>query len=283
MRQFLWAIVPLLATVSPASGHAEASRMAAQLNTSGRVDISYELRFWFIPFGHTNYHVSYRDRTYQATSQFNTSGLVSVFWQAQINAGVSGRISGRKISPYIYDSYSRRSAEKIQQVKLTFQRRGPPLLLANPPYNTKRYPVSVSEQEAGIDPMSAISFILTGVSATPQHPCGNIVRIFDGRRRYNIVFTYLRDDHTDAHNLKMAGPVHVCAVHYQQIAGFKPKLLQGKNHWPPIYARVIDIATPSAPMGRYVVPLQLWANTDWGQVSAHITDLRIDGRSLLRN
>jgi hypothetical protein len=238
------------------------------------------LRFWFIPFGHTTYHVTYSGSTYQATSHFNTSGLVSVFWQAQISAGVSGWLSRHKIAPFIYDSYTRRSGGKFQQVKLSFQKAGPPILFASPPYDTKRYPVSTKEQESGIDPMSAISFILTGMSATPQQPCGRVVRVFDGRRRYDIVFTFLHDDSVSHLHFQPGDRLHVCALQYRQIAGFKPNLLRGKNLWPPIYAQVLDITTPTAPLGRYLIPVKLWSNTEWGQVSAHLTGLRIDGQSM---
>ncbi len=281
MRKILWAIVALLATVCSTIAGTTNPKARPSLQTDGRVDITYELRFWFIPFGHTNYHVTYDNSTYQATSHFNTSGLVSVFWQAQITAGVSGWLSGHKIAPFIYDSYARRSTGKIQKVKLTFQKRGPPILLANPPYNTKRYPVSVKEQEAGIDPMSAISFILTGVSATPQQPCGRVVRVFDGRRRYDIAFSFLHDEKASRNHLQGVSKEYVCALSYRQIAGFKPNLLRGKSHWPPIYARVAEIKTTSAPLERYVVPVELWADTDWGRVSAHLTNLRIDGRTRL--
>jgi hypothetical protein len=74
--------------------------------------------------------------------------------------------------------------------------------------------------------------------------------------------------------------LHVCALQYRQIAGFKPNLLRGKNLWPPIYAKVLDITTPTAPQGRYLIPVKLWSNTEWGQVSAHLTGLRIDGQSM---
>lgn len=247
----------------------------------GRIDVAYELRFWFVPFGHTEYHAIFDKGIYQATSHFSTSGFVSVFWQAQINAGVSGRLAQSTLAPFIYDSYARRSADKIQQVKLSFHQYGPPTLLANPPYNTKRYPVSVQEQEKGIDPMSAIGAILTGLSTTPQQPCGTVVRVFDGRRRYNIAFTYLRDEKQVPHAPLQTDMLHICALHYRQIAGYKPNLLRGKNRWPSIYARIVDIVAPSAPLGRYVIPVELWADTDWGRVSASLTGLSINGEHLV--
>lgn len=283
MRQILWGIIALSAVVWLTSVSAAAAKTQLARHSDSRVDITYELRYWFIPFGHTNYQVTYDDSTYQATSHFNTSGLVSVFWQAQISAGVSGWLRRHKIVPFVYDSYARRSGGKFQQVKLFFQKAGPPILFASPPYNTKRYPVSAREQEAGIDPMSAISFILTGMSATPLQPCGRIVRVFDGRRRYDISFSFLHNDTASHYHLQGTNGVHVCAVQYRQIAGFKPNLLRGKNLWPPIYARVVDVMSPAAPLGRYVIPVKLWSNTDWGQVSAHLTSLRIDGRNIFHS
>ena len=70
----------------------------------------------------------------------------------------------------------------------------------------------------------------------------------DGRRRYNIEFTYIKDEPVTLGKL-YAGNAHLCQVHYHQIAGFKPKILKEGAAFPPIYADFADIPAAGAPNG----------------------------------
>lgn len=280
MRQFLWAaalagglILPALAAPSKAPERTASIAPAG----SGSIDVAYDLRYWFIPFGHTTYHGVFTEGTYRASSYFKTSGVVSVFWQAEIDAGASGRVEAHKVSPFIYDSHYRRGSEHKQQVKLTYRADGPPRLFAQPAYNTKKYPVPEAEQEKGVDPMSAITLILSGVMADAKNPCGTVAPVFDGRRRYNIAFTYIKDQQVKLDNGIYNGAAHLCRVHYDQIAGYKPKMLKEGEAWPPIFVLTADVKDASAPEGHYVVPLKAWANTSWGTVTAELTKLKTGG------
>ena len=265
-------IVPALAGAPGAQiASAAASAVVAPVHT---LDLAYDMRFWFIPFGHTTYHGVFENGTYQASSYFKTSGLVSVFWQAEIDAGSSGRVEPHAIKPYIYDSYYRRGSEKKQRVKLTYRPDAPPELLADPKYNTTKYPVSVKEQEEGLDPMSAVTLIFSGVKADAQNPCGTVAPVFDGRRRYDIEFTYVKDQPVKLDNGVYNGPAHLCRLHYKQIAGYKPKMLKEGAAWPTIFADIADIPAEGTPGGRFTVPVKVWADTSWGRVTAELSHLK---------
>ena len=280
--QILWAAalsITSAAMLAPAALGGETARTAsAASEPAGTLDLSYEMRFWFVPFGHTTYRGVFADNTYQASSYFKTSGLVSVFWQAEIDAGASGNVETRSVAPYVYDSFATRSSEKKQRVKLTYDGKGPPKLFANPAYNTKQFPVSVEEQEKGVDPMSAVTLIVSGLSADAKNPCGTVAPVFDGRRRYNVEFTYLKDQPLKLENGLYSGPAHLCRIRYHQIAGYKQEILSGdKSKWPPIFALVADIPDASAPLGHYVVPLKMWAKTEWGTVTVELSALNASG------
>ena len=280
-RQILWAaalsatlVWPALAGERPAATNPGPQRLAAAApETKATLELAYDMRFWFVPFGHTTYRGVFANNTYQASSYFKTSGLVSVFWQAEIDAGSSGTVDPHNVTPYVYDSYYRRGSEKKQRVKLTYKPDGPPELLSAPPYDTKKYPVPAEEQERGVDPMSAVTLIVSGVQADAKNPCGTVAPVFDGRRRYDIEFTYIKDEAVKLDNGLYNGTAHLCRLHYKQIAGYKPKMLKEGEAWPPIFAQVADIPDTNAPLGRYVVPLKLWAKTSWGTVTVELSKL----------
>jgi hypothetical protein len=280
MRQMLWAgalagglFMPAMAAGMPQAKPINVATLTPQ--KTAIINVAYNLRFWFIPFGHTTYRGVFKGGTYQASSYFKTSGFVSMFWKSEIDAGASGRVGPHGLSPYIYDSYNRRSPTKKQRVKLTFHDGAPPKLTATPVYNTNKYPVSAKEQEEGIDPMSAVTLILSGLSADKANPCGTVAPVFDGRRRYNLEFTYLKDQKVKMENGVYTGTAHLCRVRYRQIAGYKQEIINGdKQKWPPIFALVADVPAAGAPHGHYVVPVKLWSKTKWGTVTAELSKLK---------
>lgn len=285
-RQILWAAALSAALACPALAGDQAMAGGSQRLASvapeakATIDLAYEMRFWFIPFGHTTFRGVFANNTYQASSYFKTSGLVSVFWQAEIDAGASGNVEARSVAPYVYDSFATRSREKKQRVKLTYDGKGPPKLFAKPAYNTKEFPVPIEEQEKGVDPMSAVTLIVSGLSADAKNPCGTVAPVFDGRRRYNVEFTYLDDQPFKLENGLYNGRAHLCRIRYHQIAGYKQEILNGdKSKWPPIFALVADIPDASAPLGHYVVPLKMWAKTEWGTVTVELSMLKTHGET----
>jgi len=243
---------------------------------SGNVEIAYSLSFWGIPFGETSYAGKLLNGGYSASSHFNTSGIVSVFWQATIDASATGHVSEHTITPAEYDSFYRRGSSKKERVKVTFDA-GTVTTLADPPYDLSKYSVSDAEKREAVDPMSAITLVLTGIKADRTNPCGTVAPVFDGRRRYNIEFTYIKDERVNLGTL-YAGNAHRCQVHYRQIAGFKPKILKEGAAFPPIYADFTDIPAQGAPAGHYVVALKLWSRLNWGTVSAELTTLHVPPR-----
>ena len=73
-----------------------------------------------------------------------------------------------------------------------------------------------------------------------------------------------------------AGKAHLCQLHYNQIAGFKPKILKEGRELPPAYAWLAEISGAAAPHGHYLVPLKLWASTGFGTVTATLTRLKVE-------
>jgi hypothetical protein len=242
----------------------------------GTLSLAYSIAFWGIPFGQTNYDGHFSDAGYSAKSHFETSGIVSVFWNAIIDATANGRITPHGLAPNEYDSYYRRSETKKERVKVTFAN-GDATTFADPPYNATQWPVTADQKRDAVDPMSAVTLILAGVKADAANPCGTVAPVFDGRRRYDITFRYVKDEPVKLANGLYNGRAHLCELHYNQIAGFKPKILKEGKAFPPMYADFADV--PGGAGGHYVVALKLWSAMAWGTVTADLTQLHVGGEA----
>ncbi|HSC17437.1 MAG TPA: DUF3108 domain-containing protein [Rhizomicrobium sp.] len=244
---------------------------------SGGMDVDYTIAFWTLPFGHTSFALRFNNSAYRIESHFETSGIISALWDSHIDASASGQIGARGIAPATYDSMYRRGNTHHQRVRVTFPAGAVPVTYADPPYNTKKYPVSDEEKKQGYDPLSAATSFLAGLRATAGNPCGTAAPVFDGRRRYNIEFTYVRDEQVKLESGLYSGKAHLCQLHYNQIAGFKPKILKEGRALPPAYAWVAEIPSASAPLGYYLLPLKAWTSTGFGTVTATLTAMNLDG------
>jgi len=275
MKTFSTSLALLAALSIPAVAHAP-TRVADIAPQAGTLSLAYSIAFWGIPFGQTNYDGRFGDGAYSAKSHFQTSGIVSVFWNAIIDATANGRITQHQLVPSEYDSYYRRSEDKKERVKVTFTGSGA-TTFADPPYNTAQFPVTDEQKREAVDPMSAVTLILAGVKADAANPCGTVAPVFDGRRRYDITFTYVKDEPVKLTNGLFNGRAHLCELHYNQIAGFKPKILKEGKAFPPMYADFADIPGSGGPSGHYVVALKLWSALSFGTVSAELTALHVGG------
>jgi hypothetical protein len=276
MPKALPALLLCSALAAFTGGSSSGAERLTSLSTakSGSLGLNYTIAFWTIPFGRTNFDVQFDKGAYRIASRFETSGVISALWDAKIDAGTAGQINERGPSPSVYDSHYQRGS-KHQQVKVTFSAGAAPVTYADPPYNLKRFPVTDEQKKDGLDPLSAAVFVLTGVHASSSNPCGTVAPVFDGRRRYNIEFKYLRDDPVKIENV-YSGHAHLCQLRYNQIAGFKPKILKQGRELPPAYAWMAEILSDSAPLGHYLVPLKTWTATGFGTVSATITQLKVE-------
>jgi hypothetical protein len=242
----------------------------------GALSVGYTMAFWGIPFGHTDYDGTLGTNSYTAKAHFETSGLVSIFWKSTIDTTVNGAIGAHSIQPAIYDSYAQDRDKPMERVKVTFGA-GAPVTLAEPAYDTTTYPVSDEQKKEAVDPMSAITSIIAGVRADAKNPCGTGARIFDGRRRYDVVFTYLKDEPVQLDNKLFNGTAHLCQIHYNQIAGYKQKIIKEGRELPPMFADFADVNAAGAPNGRYVVAVKLWSSLSYGTVSVTLNNLKVDG------
>lgn len=238
------------------------------------LDARYTLSFWGIGFGHIQYSDMLKGDAYAAQAHFETQGMVGFFWKSVIDATANGGVTAGGISPTVYDSYSRTRDRPLQRVKLTYAN-GEPSVSFDPPVDPIRFPVPKDQQKGAMDPMSALISMLMGVSPAPKTPCGMGAQVFDGRRRYDVTFTYVKDEKLSLGPYQ--GSFHLCELHFVPIAGYPQRLIMERRDPPKMFADFVDVAETGTPNGRYVVPVKVWAELSLGAVTATLDSLKMDG------
>lgn len=254
-----------------AAGGAESGQSALP---GSRLQTAMTLYAGGITLGKLDLDATVRGEDYHLVANLETGGMVNALWQAQIQATSSGRIAGRTLAPALYDSFNTQRSKK-QQVSLTYEN-GAPRLYADPVYSTTDYEVKPEQKKDTLDPLSAVMFIVSGLGAEVANPCAVTAHVFDGRRRYDVELSKVKDTQVNMDNGLYKGKALLCEIRYKQIAGYKPKLLKDSDSFPKIYAWIASF--PSAVSGRdYDVPLRVWANTSYGTIAAVATSLKVDG------
>jgi hypothetical protein len=268
-----------LAILMPCAAIAAGGQSVDQPSGPGsQLSLAMTLYAGGVTLGKVDMDATIRGDEYHVVSNLETSGVVNAFWQAQIQATSNGKIATGSVKPALYDSFDTNHSGKRQEVSLTYEGDALPRMYANPKFPTSGYEVKPEQQKGTVDPLSAVMVIATGASASAENPCGVVVPVFDGRRRYNVELTKVKDTAIKMDNGLYHGKGLVCEIKYRQIAGYKPKILKENESFPKI--NVWIAVFPSALPGRsYVVPLRVWADTQYGVVAAVANSLKIDGQA----
>ena len=247
------------------------------------LDLSYDLYVGGIPLGKVAMSARFQGNDYKAISSLETKGIVNTFWQAKIEAASSGSADGSKLQPNLYDSFSQNRSVQRQHATLTFGPDGPKSVMGDPPYRDNKYPVSETQKKGTLDPLSAAVYLTSGIAIADQaKPCDATAPVFDGRRRYNVVSNFVKNTGVRMDNGLYAGPAMVCQIHYNEIAGYKQTVLEQNKKLPKMFAWVITLQSSSDPNRRYMVPIRVWAETEYGLVAAVAAQAKLDGQPINR-
>ncbi|HWY60899.1 MAG TPA: DUF3108 domain-containing protein [Rhizomicrobium sp.] len=262
----------LLSTPAFAAGGAGADQAALP---GAQVQVALSLYAGGISFGKMDLDTTLRGTEYRSVANFQTSGMVNAFWQSEIQATSTGKIGPKILQPGLYDSFDINRTGRKQEVSLTYEN-GLPRLYADPVYSTNGYEVKEDDQKNTLDPLSALTFIVSGVAADAGNPCSLTAPVFDGRRRYNIEMTKVKDTDIKMDNGLYAGKASLCQIKYRALAGMRPNVMKANQSFPAINAWVVNYS--GAAGHAFAVPVKVWADTKYGQLSVVAESVKIDGQ-----
>jgi len=240
------------------------------------LEFTYHLYAGGIPFGKASMTARLQGEDYKASAPVETQGIINKFWQSKIETASNGTIGDTRLTPSEYDSFTTRRSGQRQEVTLKFDADGPSGMLANPAYDN-RFPIPDDVKKASLDPLSAVLYLTTSYQKNAEKPCQVTAPIFDGRRRYDIVFNFVKKTDVKMDNGLYSGPALVCQVQYKQVAGYEQRIVQNGHQMPKIYAWVASFQSQTDPSRHYMVPVRLWAESDFGIIVAVMDELKVDG------
>ena len=131
-------------------------------------------------------------------------------------------------------------------------------------------PLSDSDQRNVLDPLSAMLLPISGKGALDRANCERRVRIYDGRRRFDLVLTY-----RGAESAGGSGEALVCGATYVPIAGHS---VGGDEFTESMSEYHIAVALVPAPGSNFLIPSRISLTDGSGTPVAEARAIAISGR-----
>jgi hypothetical protein len=193
-------------------------------HAEGNLDASYMVSFARIPvgeitatavFGQSEYAMSARARAGGVLKALLVDGEASFSTQGTIKDGhpVSTTFTSKIVSN-----------TETSDVTMVLDEGNVKELAAAPPPSSDRVPVANYNRQGIVDPLTALLFSAAAAGeGLSQEACRRTLPIFDGHQRYDLKLAFKRMDEMTAEK-GYAGPVVVCSVRYEPIAGHRANI-----------------------------------------------------------
>jgi hypothetical protein len=182
-----------------------------------------------IEIGKAALTVDITDDGYAAAGSAKVTGLARLISKGEGSVAARGNFVNGMVSPLTYSSTSE-TDKKAEEIRISFANNVVKEFAVSPPTTPAedRVPVTEQHRQGVVDPMSAAVITVPGSGDLLAHDsCNRTISIFDGRQRYDLVFSYERTE--AAKNVSgYSGPMLVCRVDYRPIAGHRASRLQVK-------------------------------------------------------
>ena len=214
----LWAdLCPALAVA------AVLSAVAVPAQAQGRLDARYTVTLAGVPIGKGAWVIDIAENQFTAAASGATAGLLRVLASGQGSGASRGYIvSGNPVPASFAASIT--SDKKTEEIRMTLASGDVKEFVITPqtPEDPERVPVTEAHFHGVSDPMTG-SLVRVPGTGNPVAPlaCQRTSPIFDGRMRYNLQFAYKRMDEVKSEK-GYAGPVVVCSIYFQPLAGYVP-------------------------------------------------------------
>ena len=197
--------------------------IASAACAQGRLEARYTASVAGIPVGRGSWMIDIGQNQYTAAASGRVVGLLKILSNGEGTVAARGGIEGGRLLPAGYSSRVTVDG-KVDEVRLALAAGAITEAVVEPPTPPvpDRVPIADAHRRGVLDPMSA-QLMVVGGSGDPVSPdaCRRTLPIFDGRQRFDLTLTFKRFDKVKAEK-GYQGPVVVCMVTYQPVAGHRP-------------------------------------------------------------
>ena len=187
----------------------------------GKVKAHYTISMTGVTFGEIVWLIDIGDTLYTTTASGKASGVLSKLVNGEGSVAAQGNIAADRLLPSLYTSTITDDDGRIK-LQMTFAGgAATETMTPQPPEYADRLPVTDADRRGITDPLSAVLISTKlGGGTLAASDCNHTLKIFDGRRRYNLALSYDRIDKV-AIERGYSGPILVCGVVLQPIAGYR--------------------------------------------------------------
>lgn len=254
-----WKVV-LIAILLVVPSHSRAS----QFKTEGG-EFSYVGYMGGVKIGNATIGVALKTDDYSVKLNMETGGIVGWFVKWTNLSAVFGKMSAENEEIFSPVSYQNQSVwkEKRRLIEIAFEAGKTEVQTAipDPIKDEGRKSISVTDLKNAIDPLTAL--IKVGKTIEKTGSCTSILKIFDGRRLFQIEI----EDKGSAEvsvtrRAPFGGKAHRCDFVSKQLAGFKPNKEPSEKSGS-FYFRQLDDSAG-------IMPVQIKADSSYGSLIMHL-------------
>jgi hypothetical protein len=184
------------------------------------LDASYTTSFARIRVGEIIATVVFGDNEYAISAHGRAGGVMKLLLDGEGSFSTHGAVKDGHPVPATFTSKIV-SGPEMSDVTVVLEGGAVKELAATPPPGSDVVPVTDANRQGVVDPLTAMLFPAPAAGeGLSQEACRHTLPIFDGRQRYDLKLAFKRMDKMTAEK-GYAGPVVVCSVSYEPIAGHR--------------------------------------------------------------
>jgi Protein of unknown function (DUF3108) len=189
-------------------------------HAQGMLQAHYGITMTGVTIGEITWRTDIGSALYTTSASGKASGVLSVLVNGEGSVVAKGSVLDGRLSPSSFTSKTTDDEGAIS-LQLSFADGMATEQITPPAVSKDRVPVADADRRGVADPLSAVLIpTKAGPGMLASSDCNHVLKIFDGRRRYNLVLTFARMGKVAvAHGY--AGPILVCGVILQPIAGYR--------------------------------------------------------------
>ena len=209
-RVLAWALAGAVAAALPAQAGETPSFPA-------KVDAVYRIAWNGMELGNFVFSSSLKNNEYTLRGETKLSAVLGAFYWSGFTQSL-GKLASGKPLPAAY-AFSFEGSSKSGRIDMRFKKSAVSKVTSVPPIEPSpgRVPVTQAQLQGVLDPLSAVMAVTAPVDGkvAGANPCKRRIPIFDGKQRFDLVFSHVRNE-------KLEGAdAFVCRVKYVPISGHK--------------------------------------------------------------
>ena len=236
-----------------------------------RIEVSYAVTYLHVTIGGGLWSLDVNADGYATTVSGQVKGMMSLLINGEGSGRADGVILRGKALPNHFVAHVVSTAEN-DNIDVTFQNGTVKDSKAMPPFPPipKRVTVTAAVLEDVSDPLSA-ALAFMGTNDAFSNPCTRQLRIFEGRRRFDVALSFKRTENVSVPPI-FRGTGIVCSAQVLPIAGQQVKNSALKYL---VESKDLEIQYVSIPAVRAFIPIASTLPTLIGTVHVDATSLAI--------